>query len=209
MARCACGSSRARRIAAIPARLTPADVESVAGCDIFLKREGAQFRGGTRGRKCLEHGWRRAALARLSRGDRRWPVLVSQAPPDLARRRARRGDRRFPARGSRRGAAVLLRHLLGASREKAPRKLIDSVDLHDRGGRARFRTPDGRELQLELHGRDWPLSEGRESLVLILTDGKADSEPIASSWTSLGAARVGHRHRLAGDRLRAGGFRDR
>ena len=77
------------------------------------------------------------------------------------------------------------------SREKAPRKLIDNVDLHDRGGRARFRTPDGRELQLELHGRDWPLSEGRESLVLTLTDGKADSEPIASSWTSLGAARVG------------------
>ena len=61
-----------------------------------------------------------------------------------------------------------------------------------RSRRARaFRTPDGRELQLELHGRDWPLSEGRESLVLILNDGKADSEPIASSWTSLGAARVG------------------
>ena len=29
-----------------------------AGCDLFLKREGAQFRGGTRGRKCLEHGAR-------------------------------------------------------------------------------------------------------------------------------------------------------
>jgi hypothetical protein len=68
---------------------------------------------------------------------------------------------------------------------------LPGVDLHDRGGRARFRTPDGRDLTLELHGRDWPLSEGRESLVLILSDGKSDSEPIASSWTSLGAARVG------------------
>jgi len=65
------------------------------------------------------------------------------------------------------------------------------VDLHDRGGRARFRTPDGRELQLELHGRDWPLSAGRESLVLILTDARAASDDIASSWTSLDAARVG------------------
>jgi hypothetical protein len=35
------------------------------------------------------------------------------------------------------------------------------------------------------------MSEGRESLVLILSDGKTDSAPIASSWTSLGAARVG------------------
>src|SRR4029078_5798103 len=77
------------------------------------------------------------------------------------------------------------------TREKAERKLLDNVDLHDRGGGARFRTPRGRNPQLELHGRDWPLSEGRESLVLTLTDGKADSEPISSSWTCLGAGRVG------------------
>ena len=42
-----------------------------------------------------------------------------------------------------------------------------------------------------MHGRDLPLSEGRESLVLILNDDKANGDPIASSWTSLGAARVG------------------
>ena len=78
-----------------------------------------------------------------------------------------------------------------ARRGKRRRAPLDSVDLHDRGGRARFRTPDGRELQLELHGRDWPLSEGRESLVLILNAGKAAESPLASSWTSLGAARVG------------------
>ena len=77
-----------------------------------------------------------------------------------------------------------------AAKEK-PRKPLEIVDLHDRGGRARFRTPDGRQLQLELHGRDWPLSEGRESLVLILSSARADNETIASSWTSLNAARVG------------------
>jgi hypothetical protein len=67
---------------------------------------------------------------------------------------------------------------------------IDGVDLHDRGGRVRFKTPDAREFLLELHGRDWPLSEGRESLLLMLTDPGTD-ETIGSSWTSLGAARVG------------------
>ena len=36
--------------------LDAADVESVEGCDILLRREGAQFRGGTRERTCLEHG---------------------------------------------------------------------------------------------------------------------------------------------------------
>ena len=39
-----------------PRALTSSDVESVPGCDILLKREGAQFRGGTRGRKCLDTG---------------------------------------------------------------------------------------------------------------------------------------------------------
>src|SRR4029078_12946521 len=75
--------------------------------------------------------------------------------------------------------------------KKLERRPLDGVDRHARGGRARFRTPDGRELLLELHGRDWPLSTGRESLVLILRDGKAASDSIASSWTSLDAARVG------------------
>ena len=70
------------------------------------------------------------------------------------------------------------------------RRALDGVELHDRGGRARFKTPDGRELLLELHGRDWPLSVGRESLVLTLTDPKADVT-VGACWTSLGAARVG------------------
>jgi hypothetical protein len=76
-------------------------------------------------------------------------------------------------------------------RETGKRRALDGVELHDRGGRARFRTPDGRELELELHGRDWPLSSGRESLVLILNSGKFVEDPLASSWTSLDAARVG------------------
>ena len=38
----------------IPRRSTPPTWNPCAGCDLFLKREGGQFRGGTRGRECLE-----------------------------------------------------------------------------------------------------------------------------------------------------------
>ena len=163
----------------------------MAGCDIFLKREGAQFRGGTRGRKCLEtdgpeHRW---LDYRVVIGDglfwyrkRRLSLPGDELAEEIAG---------FPHVDLDEARLFSCGISWAPSRDKGPRKLIDSVDLHDRGGRARFRTPDGRELQLELHGRDWPLSEGRESLVLTLTDGKTDSETIASSWTSLGAARVG------------------
>lgn len=170
--------------------LTPADVESVPGCDIFLRREGSQFRGGTRARKCLEsdgseHRW---LDYRVVIGDglfwyrrRRLDIPGDALTEEIAG---------FP-HVDLDEARLFSCGISWAAKDKGPRKVIDSFDLHDRGGRARFRTPDGRDLQLELHGSDWPMSEGRESLVLILTDGKTDSEPIASSWTSLGAARVG------------------
>jgi len=194
--RTADGSLRVRQYtrktsAGNPAALTPADLESVAGCDIFLKREGAQFRGGTRGRKCVE----------AEGTEQRWVDYRVVIGDGLFWYRTRRlslpGDELdeeiagFPHVDLDEARLFSCGISWAPSREKAPRKHIDSVDLHDRGGRARFRTPDGRELQLELHGRDWPLSEGRESLVLTLSDGKADREPIASSWTSSGAARVG------------------
>jgi hypothetical protein len=175
--------------AATASTLSAADVESVPGCDLVLKRDGSQFRGGTVGRRCLEPGtpeprwldyrvvigdglfWYRKRTLTLA-GDELVEEIAGFPHVDLQ-------DARLFSCG------------ISWAKGKEPRRPLDSVDLHDRGGRARFRTPDGRELQLELHGRDWPLSAGRESLVLILTDGRAQGETIASSWTSLDAARVG------------------
>ncbi len=194
--RAADGSLRIRQFtrkaaAENPTALMPDDVESVPGCDLFLKREGAQFRGGTRGKKCLEKDGaeQRWLDYRLVIGDGLFwyrKRRLSLPDDDLAEEIAG-----FPHVDLDEARLFSCGISWASSKEKAPRKLIDHVDLHDRGGRARFRTPDGRELKLELHGRDWPLSEGRESLVLTLSDGRADGETIASSWTSLGAARVG------------------
>jgi len=189
------GSLRIRQFTRKPSAnagaLTPDDVESVAGCDLLLKRFGAQFRGGTRGRKCLdtEGAEPRWLDYRVVIGDglfwyrkRRLTLPGDELAEEIAG---------FPHVDLDEARLFSCGISWASPSEKSAPKPIDHVDLHDRGGRARFRTPDGRALQLELHGRDWPLSEGRESLVLTLTDGKADSEPIASSWTSLGAARVG------------------
>jgi hypothetical protein len=174
-----------------PATLTAADVESVAGCDLYLRREGGQFRGGTRGRACLDTdtAQKRWLDYRVVIGDGLFWYRKRQlalANDELAEEIAG-----FPHVDLDEARLFSCGISWAAQAEKGKRKVIDSVDLHDRGGRARFRTPDGRELQLELHGRDWPLSEGRESLVLILSGARADSETIASSWTSLNAARVG------------------
>jgi hypothetical protein len=179
-----------------PATLTAADVESVAGCDLYLKRDGSQFRGGTRGRGCLDTAaaGQRWLDYRVVIGDGLFWYRKRQlglADDELAEEVAG-----FP-HVDLEEARLFSCGISWASQkdkiqaDKGRRRPIDSIDLHDRGGRARFRTPDGRELQLELHGRDWPLSEGRESLVLILSSARGEGETIASSWTSLNAARVG------------------
>jgi CpeT/CpcT family (DUF1001) len=169
-----------------PASLSAEDVESVPGCDLYLTRAGSQFRGGTRGRKCLE-----------TSGEPRWldyRVVIGEGLFWYRTRRLTVADDELSEEIAGFPHVDLDEARLFSCgityQAKNQRRKLEGVDLHDRGGRVRFRTPEGRELLLELHGRDWPLSEGRESLVLILSDPKVD-EPIGSSWTSLGAARVG------------------
>jgi len=176
-----------------PATLSADDVESVAGCDLYLHRDGSQFRGGTRDHQCLQDGGREPRWLdyRVVIGDGLF--WYRKRTLSVAHDELREEIAGFPhvdleqARLFSCGISWTPQNAKG----RPARRPLDSVDLHDRGGRARFRTPDGRELQLELHGRDWPLSAGRESLVLILTDARASGDSVASSWTSLDAARVG------------------
>ncbi len=178
-----------------PTTLAADDVESLPGCDILLKRDGGQFRGGTSGRMCVQHGAREARWLdyRVVIGDGLFwyrKRTLTLAKDELVEEIA--GFPHVDLEEARLfSCGISWRPQKEKDNSKAERRALESVDLHDRGGRARFRTPDGRELQLELHGRDWPLSAGRESLVLILTDARPASDNIASSWTSLDAARVG------------------
>jgi hypothetical protein len=176
------------------AELTADDVETDPGCDLLLKREGSQFRGGTLARKCLLREAREPRWLdyRVVIGDglfwyrkRTLSLSHDELRDEIA------GFPHVDPEEARLFSCGITWSSSARDQGRVQHRTLDSVDLHDRGGRARFRTPDGRELSLELHGRDWPLSSGRESLVLILRGGTAPDDTIASSWTSLDAARVG------------------
>jgi hypothetical protein len=171
--------------------LSEADVESVEGCDILLKREGDQFRGGTRERKCLEHGSPEPLWIDYRVVIREGMFWYRKRTLTMADDQLHEEIAGFPHVDFDQARLFTCGIAWAPPKEKGARRPLETVELHDRGGRARFRTPDGRELQLELHGRDWPLSNGRESLVLILNSARQATDPIASSWTSLEAARVG------------------
>ena len=173
--------------------LTADDVETDPGCDLLLKRDGSQFRGGTVARKCLQHEAREPRWLdyRVVIGDGLFwyrKRTLGLGHDDLLEEIA--GFPHSDPEEARLFSCGITWSSPG-DKDRGERRALAGVDLHDRGGRARFRTPDGRELSLELHGRDWPMSAGRESLVLILRGASASSDTIASSWTSLDAAQVG------------------
>jgi len=57
------------------------------------------------------------------------------------------------------------------------------------GGHAHFVTPDGRALELTLHGRDWPFAVDRDALLLLLQEPGGDG-PLATSWAQRDAQQI-------------------
>jgi hypothetical protein len=167
------------------------DVESLAGCDLWLLREGNQFRGGTRGDRCViqSPGPKRYVDYQLVVGESllwyRRRIFDAETEDMLEEVAA---FRYFDLEEARLFSCRVRWSADGARRTQ---REIDSFDVHDQGGRVRFRLPDGRELELELHGRDWPANSPRQSLVLILNAVPQQSEPLASSWTTLDVAQIG------------------
>lgn len=167
------------------------DIESLEGCDLWLIRAGNQFRGGTRGAGCVvARGvpgryvdyqmvvgesllWYRRRIVEADT-DELLEEVAGYRHFDIAEARLFSCRVRWSPDGTRR-----------AQRE------VDSLDVHDQGGRTRFKLPDGRQLEIELHGRDWPSESRRQSLVLILNAVPATAEPLASSWTTLDSASIG------------------
>ena len=171
------------------ALLTRADIVPSAGCDLVLTRTGDQFRGGTLGRRCLD----------VSPGNVRYLdyQLVISAELYWYRRRALRqsdgelqqeviGFDRFDPSEARLYACRIAWSASGNARDLRP---LLTLDLYEAGGRGRFVTPDGRSLELTLHGRDWPFAVDRDALLLLLREQGADS-PLATAWAQLDAQKI-------------------
>ena len=180
-----------------PTALTADDVESVPGCDILLKRDGGQFRGGTSGRMCLQHGAREARWLdyRVVIGDglfwyRKRTLTLAKDElveeiagfPHVDLEEARLFSCGISWRSAERQERTTAR--ASAARWRASTCTIAA------GARVSARRM-GASCSSSCTGATGRCRQGRESLVLILTDARAASDNIASSWTSLDAARVG------------------
>jgi hypothetical protein len=166
------------------ALLARGDIVPSAGCELVLMRAGDQFRGGTRGRHCLD----------VSGGSARYldyQLVISEELYWYRRRALRQSDgelqeevigfNRFEPSEAALYACRIAWSATGSARDLRP---LLTLDLYEAGGRARFATPDGRELELTLHGHDWPFAVDRDALLLLLREQGGDS-PLATSWAQM------------------------
>jgi hypothetical protein len=171
------------------AQLTRGDLESSAGCDLMLARAGDQFRGGTRGHHCLD----------ASDGGVRYldyQLVIGEELYWYRRRALRRSDgelqeevigfNRFEPSEAQLYACRVAWSATGRARDLQPLLILD---LYEAGGHARFTTPDGRALELTLHGRDWPFAVDRDALLLLLQEQGGDS-PLATSWAQMDSQKI-------------------
>jgi hypothetical protein len=161
-----------------------AQVVKAEGCDLMLRREGDQFVGGTVGRGCLDvrDGGKRYVEWRVVIGDDlywyRRRILLRKGN-DLQEEVF--GFNFFELNDARLFAC---RVDWSATGRRSDLHLLTRLELHDQGGKARFVTPDGRELELTLHSQDWPFMADRDALILLLQD-QAQNTPLASAWTEI------------------------
>jgi CpeT/CpcT family protein DUF1001 len=161
-----------------------AQVVKAEGCDLMLRREGDQFAGGTVGRGCLDvrDGGKRYVEWRVVIGDDlywyRRRILLRKGN-DLQEEVF--GFNFFELNDARLFAC---RVDWSATGRRSDLHLLTRLELHDQGGKARFVTPDGRNLELTLHSQDWPFMADRDALILLLQD-QAQNTPMASAWTEI------------------------
>lgn len=173
----------------LQARLVWKDVSASIGCDLTLTRAGDQFRGGTSGRYCLDYS---AGTARYLD----YQLVIGQDLYWYRRRVLRQSDQelqqevigfnRFEPNEARLYAC---RIAWSASGQRTDLRPLLTLDLYEAGGHGRFVTPDGRALELTLHGRDWPFAADRDALLLLLTV-QGDEEPFATAWAQMDAQRI-------------------
>ena len=156
--------------------LTMADLDAAPGCDLLLARDGQWFVGSTQGKQCRGDDPQHYVELKLAVGEGQfWSQrrIHDRANDELVE------DQATFTYASIDDAQLFLCQVFARDSWQAHA----SLELHDQGGRQRFRGPDGKDWELILYGRDWPTAQGNGALQLTLVE-QHTGEQYASGWAA-------------------------
>jgi hypothetical protein len=184
-------------------KLRDSDVVASAGCDLVLARDGEQFIGGTVGHGCEdkptpqdEQGGQDERAGKDRYVD--YQIVIGQDIYWYHRRvLTRQGDdlqeEVIGYNWFELNEATLFACRIDWSPTGSPRDLrpLQRVELRDEGGEAHFVTPDGRKLDLQMHGLDWPFLGERDALILMVQEEQPpQTTTVGSAWSEIDTQQV-------------------
>ena len=170
-------------------QLRQTDIAESRGCEFLLRRDGAQFIGGTLGRNCRDgqtQSGRYVDYQLVIGPDLYWyrRRILLKTDDEVAQELM--GYNWFEPQAQELYACRIDWSATGRPADLRP---LRRMELSDQGGHGQFATPDGRRLELTLHSQDWPYLGARDALILMVQPPGTDA-PIGSAWSTVDIQQV-------------------
>lgn len=170
--------------------LTMADVSTLEGCDVFIRRAGDWYEGAMKRKSCLfgEGAERRYAdyqVRVFQHGywfrDRQLSAATDQPLEQVADFSWHQLER-----------ARWFACMIDFPREPGGRPVVTHhyIKMHDQGGTFPFTHPDGRDMVLTMRN-NWSYGMQRETFVIVVQEGDESGPTLVYAWASPGADRIG------------------
>lgn len=172
------------------AGLTRDDTAVLAGCDVFIRRDGDQLTGAMKTKTCVfgEGEERRYSDYQITfEPGRYWfrDRILSYATDEPLEQVA--GFSWHQLERARRFVCMI-----DFPREPGGRPVVTHhyIHTHDQGGTFAFEHPDGREMVFTMRN-NWSYGMQRETLVIVVQEGDETGPTLVYAWAEPGADRIG------------------
>ena len=172
------------------AAITDDDVSSLAGCDVFIRRDGDWLVGAMQPKQCVfgEGDQRRYSdyQVRITPGQYWFRDRILNATTDEVMEQV--ADFSWHQLEQARWFSCMI----DFPREPGGRPVVTHhyIKMHDQGGTFPFTHPDGRDMVLTMRN-NWSYGMQRETFVIVVQEGDESGPTLVYAWGNPGADRIG------------------
>ena len=175
-----------------PERLAAIDADDLRPfsdpCDVYMRFEGGQFRGGMKRESCGDESWFEYQVILGPKHHWTRDRLISRETGDVTWDQTEGANYAWIQMTKARWFVCTVNYNLEGDMLKT--EFLTEIELHDQGGKADIAWPDGRTLEFQLHTREFA-SPSERVFPLFRVHEKGNYVPIAYAWAVDDADRWG------------------